>query len=224
MARNGLDSLVIGSYTTTYTATDSSGNQATRNREWSIIDTTPPVIFVDGKGTPYPCTVPPSKNYDLPDAVVHIEAGRTNPWDPRDGVGLCDAADEGRTSMSVTVTGFGGANGVSGENRVKYGGRDNLAIGELALTYTAVDGSGNRAEVSRTLVVRDTTPPVLTVNAAVSLQYGAPLEPWSSFSATDLYWSRPGEVTSEVKGVPSGLESGIARPGPVVILQRTFLD
>ena len=125
--------------------------------------------------------------------------------------------------MSVTVTGFKQQNGLSGEQRVAAGTRDNMEIGELRLTYVAVDGTGNKAQVTRTLLVQDTTAPVLTIRpAVVTLQYGQPHDPWSSFAVTDLYWSKGGEVTSEVKGVPTGLESGFARPGAYTLTFSAF--
>tara|TARA_Y100000766_G_scaffold3380_1_gene2615 strand:- start:3057 stop:6032 length:2976 start_codon:yes stop_codon:yes gene_type:complete len=45
---NNVDSNTVGSYTVTYTVTDSSGNTATASRTVNVVDTTAPVITISG--------------------------------------------------------------------------------------------------------------------------------------------------------------------------------
>ncbi len=44
---------VVGTYTVTFTSTDTNGNVATETREFKVIDTTPPVITVDDENNKY---------------------------------------------------------------------------------------------------------------------------------------------------------------------------
>jgi len=124
----------VGSYTLSYGATDSSGNQALSVVRTVVVkdpaDITPPVITLQGS------------------SVLSIEAGDTY-------------TDAGATATDA----------VDGNVGVSLNGEVNTnQPGVYTLTYLAVDSSGNRAtEVSRTVIVVDTTPPVVTLTGSSNL-------------------------------------------------------
>jgi hypothetical protein len=129
-ATGTVNTAVPGAYTITYTATDPSGNAATAvTRTVNVVDTTPPVITLNGS------------------ASMTVECH--NPFnDP-----LASATDECDPTPTVTSS----------------GGVDTSTPATYIVTYTATDHSGNAASVQRTVIVRDTTPPTLTLNGASSV-------------------------------------------------------
>lgn len=115
---------VPGNYALTYTVTNISGNVLTATRTVVVVDTTPPVITVNG----------------------------SNPL-----TNECYSAfvDPGATAYDL----------YSGSCAVTTNGNVNLNLpGTYAITYTAADSFGNSATNIRTVVIVDTTPPVLTLN------------------------------------------------------------
>ena len=76
-----VDTSTVGSYTVTYTATDSAGNEANTTRTITIIDVTPPVITLNGES-----------NITLEQNAVYTELGAT----------AVDAVDG---NVTVTTTG-----------------------------------------------------------------------------------------------------------------------
>jgi hypothetical protein len=121
--KNPVNSTISGTYTVTYSASDSSGNTASASRTVVVADSTPPVITLNGSAT------------------IHVEQG-TSYEDP--GASAMDSIDG-----PVTVT---ASNPVDG----------NLA-GVFDIIYQAVDSSGNIAQASREVHIRDTIAPLLTV-------------------------------------------------------------
>lgn len=117
---------VVGSYTLTYSATDSSGNQSTVTRTVKVQDLTPPVITLLGAN---PYTVAQGSGFVDPGATVS------------------DNVDGGLTPT------------VSGNVNVAQ-------VGSYTLTYTSVDSAGNRSTKTRTVLVVDQTPPVITLNGS----------------------------------------------------------
>ncbi len=125
-----VDADVPGTYTLTYTASDSEGNEATPViRTVEVADTTPPVItLVDAA----------SLNHEA--GVDYVDAGAT----------VTDSFD-----TSVTL--------------VESGEVDENTSGSYTLTYNATDAAGNAAaEVTRTVVVVDTTAPVITLSGELN--------------------------------------------------------
>jgi hypothetical protein len=117
---------VPGSYTITYTASDGT-NTATATRTVNVVDTTAPVITLNGAN---PLTVECHGSFTDPGAT---------------------ATDTCAGSLPVTVSGSIDVN----------------TVGTYTLTYTATDPSGNTVTATRTVNVVDTTPPAITVCAAV---------------------------------------------------------
>jgi hypothetical protein len=118
-----------GTYTITYSATDSAGNAATATRTVIVADTIAPTITLNGAA-----------------AVTH-EQGTTY---VDEGATATDSVD---TTVEVVVT-----------------GAINAAIaGEYTLTYTATDQAGNASSATRTVVVSDTTVPVVSLIGPATL-------------------------------------------------------
>ena len=118
-----------GTYTITYSATDSSGNAATATRTVIVADTIAPIITLNGAA-----------------AVTH-EQGTTY---VDEGATATDSVD---TTVEVVTT-----------------GAVNAAIaGEYTLTYTATDQAGNVSSATRTVVVSDTTVPVVSLIGPATL-------------------------------------------------------
>jgi len=113
----------LGTYTITYTAKDAAGNTATKTRTVKVVDTTPPVITLNG----------------LPTQMVECGQGYVE-------YGAM-AMDTCEGPLPVTITGTVSA-----------------AKGTYTLTYKATDSSGNTATATRTVIVSDTTAPVITIN------------------------------------------------------------
>lgn len=116
---------VPGNYTVVWSVTDAGGNAATVTRNVTVVDTTKPVISLNGAN---PMTVECHTSFADPGAT---------------------ASDSCDTGVPVNVAGAVNAD----------------AVGTYTLTYTAADDSGNAAvPVTRTVVVVDTTKPVITLN------------------------------------------------------------
>lgn len=113
---------------------------------------------------------------------------------------------------------------------------DPLVIGTYLVTYNVVDSSGNvAAEVTRTVIVQDTTPPTVSLNPSLdSIQVGADYHDYSVTTSdlTDTTISVSGVVNVEMPGTyvltytvedTSGNTSNIVRivtvydPTPVVV-------
>lgn len=140
-----VDESTLGTYIVTYDATDDSGNAATQlTRTVNVVDTTPPVITLNG------------------DAMVTLECG----VDTYTELGAT-ASDVCDPSVPVTI----------GGDTVDEG-----TPGTYIVTYDAQDDSGNMAvQVTRTVVVQDTLPPVIECNAPPTI---VPPDAPISFTAT----------------------------------------
>ncbi|BDH84656.1 hypothetical protein LLID5_19410 [Lactococcus lactis] len=114
---------VPGTYTITYTATDKSGNTATKTRTAVVKDTTPPKITLNG------------------DNPVYVEKG-TKFTDPGAAADIVDGTDAVSASGTVDVN----------------------TVETYTITYTATDKAGNKATISRNVIVRDTTAPTGSVS------------------------------------------------------------
>ena len=120
-----------GTYTLTYTATDSAGNTATATRTVIVADTIAPAITLIG-----------SANVTHEQGTTYRDEGAT-------------ATDEVDTSVEVVVTGV-----------------VNSAIaGTYTLSYTATDQAGNASSATRTVVVSDTTAPLVSLIGPATLAH-----------------------------------------------------
>src|SRR6266568_3024753 len=119
-----------GVYQISYSASDGNGNSATNTRTVYVVDTTPPVITLNGSAT---VTL-----------ECHVDSYTEQ------GAGVSDACDTALTTATV------------GGDTVNVN-----ATGTYHVTYNATDASGNHAlEVTRTVSVQDTTPPLVTILGA----------------------------------------------------------
>jgi len=121
-----VDTSTCGTYTVTYSATDSSGNSTQVTRTVIVQDTTPPVITLNGSST------------------MVLECG-VDGYTEQGAIALDNCAG----SVQVVI----------GGDTV-----DTLTCGTYTVTYTAADPSGNSAQVTRTVIVQDTTPPQFTLS------------------------------------------------------------
>ena len=203
-----------GTYTLTYTATDSAGNTVTATRTVIVADTTAPVITLVGpatvnltQGTPF--TDPGVSAMDTVDGSVAVvttgsvgtEVGTyTLTYTATDVTGnsatasrtVIVAGSVDRTAPIITLTGPTTVNheqgttysdqgatatdAVDGPVTVVVTGSVGTDAGTYTLTYTAIDNAGNTATATRTVIVADTTAPVITLvgPATVNLAQGTP--------------------------------------------------
>lgn len=114
-----------GAYAVTYTATDSAGNVGTATLTVTTVDTTKPVLTLNG------------------DATVYVELGLESYTES--GAAVVDV----ESGLVVDVD----------DNDV-----NNTEAGTYTVTYDVTDSSGNEAtQITRTVVVRDTIDPVISL-------------------------------------------------------------
>ena len=156
-----VNTAVVGVYTLTYNAVDSSGNAAiAKTRTVNVVDTNTPIITLSG---PSPVTVEAGS--------VYTDAGAT----------AQDNIDGDLTSSIVT----GGLPINTSE------------LGAHTVTYDVTDSNGNAAiQVTRTVNVVDTTPPVITLSGSspVTVEAGSVYTD-SGATAFDNHY---GDITSSI--------------------------
>jgi uncharacterized repeat protein (TIGR01451 family) len=169
----------IGTTTITYTATDTTGLQATATQTVTVIDDTKPVIVAPPDAA-YTCLsdVPAAHPSQATRGVVLDEDG--NPLPPGPPFDNCGVPV---VTVSETSTGAGSA----ASPRV------------ITRTFRATDAAGNFSDAIQTITVIDPTPPVLTLNGPTSVT----VECHTSFtdpgaSATDNCGSAAVTVTGSV--------------------------
>ena len=187
-----VDTDTLGSYTITYTATDANGNEGTATRTVNVVDTTAPVITLEGTN---PMTVELGGTYSEPGAESN--GGETvtitgsvdtdtlgsytitytatdangNEGTATRTVNVVDTTApvitlEGTNPMTVELGGTysePGAESNGGETVTITGSVDTDTLGSYTITYTATDANGNEGTATRTVNVVDTTAPVITL-------------------------------------------------------------
>ena len=187
-----VDTNTVGVYTITYTATDSSNNQATATRTVYVVDTNAPVITVLGDN---PATVEVGSTYS--DAGATADGGETVT-----ASGTVDTNTVGSYTVTYTATDSSGNQGIAtrtvnvvdttapvitvlgndpvtvevgstysdagatadgGETVTTSGTVDTNTVGVYTITYSATDSSNNVATATRTVNVVDTTVPTMTL-------------------------------------------------------------
>ncbi len=118
-----VDTSTVGTYTLTYTATDSAGNSVQSTRKVTVLDITAPIITINGDN---PMILNQHDSY--------TEAGAM----------ASDAVDG---TLNVTIS----------------GSVDTTTAGTYTITYSAQDSAGNSASHTRTITVKDTTKPTITL-------------------------------------------------------------
>jgi len=192
-----------GTYTVTYTATDSSGNSATATRMVIVKGVSAPVITLNGSN---PMAVECGAGYTEPGASAKDGcSGASLPVTISGTVASAagtytltySATDSNGNSISATrtvvvsdsiapVITLNGANPMTVECGTGYSepgatasdacddagvpvsisGSVPSAKGSYTMTYTATDKKGNKATVTRTVIVSDTKAPVITLNGS----------------------------------------------------------
>jgi hypothetical protein len=198
---------VVGSYTVTYTATDDEDNQSQITRTVNVVDTTAPVITLQGAN---PLTVERYSTYNEPGATANggenvIISSSVNTSTVGSYTVTYYATDDNNNSTSVTrtvnvvdttapVITLAGANPITierystysepgatangGENVVITGTVNTNTVGTYTRTYTATDDEDNQSQITRTVNVVDTTAPVITLNGSNQII----LERYSTYS------------------------------------------
>ena len=137
-----VDATTPGVYIVTYEAIDFSGNVKEITRTVTVVDTTPPVITLNG------------------DNAITVEC----PGPFTDPGASAEDACEGDLPVSVSLLSFTGPLSKGG------GLVDPTTLGTYVLAYDAVDSEGNEAtQVTRTVTVVDTAPPVITLNGSATI-------------------------------------------------------
>ncbi len=117
----------VGPHTITVTATDAAGNTGSDTTTFTVTDSTPPTLNLNGSAS----------------MTIECHTGFADP-----GATASDAC-AGNLTSAIQVTGTVNAN----------------AVGNYTLTYTVSDGV-NTTVKTRTVIVVDTTAPVITLNGA----------------------------------------------------------
>jgi hypothetical protein len=160
-----------GFYTVTFTSEDECGNITTCERTITLIDSTPPIIDVEAMDLELECADPAN------------EAAITA-WEMANGNAL--ASDDCSEPLdwdftTVELTGCG-------------------ATTEIIYTYSVTDECGNISTTTASVIISDTTPPVLTVPDDVIVECADMTE----ISVTD--WQNTATVTDDC-GMPMGIEA-----------------
>ncbi len=122
---NPVNTAVLGTYTVTYTVSDSSGNSDTETRTVTVVDTEDPILTVLGSD---PVTVEVGSTY--------ADAGAT-------------AVDSFDGDLTTSIVTFNPVN--------------TAVLGTYTVTYAVTDSSGNSDTATRTVIVVDTTIPVISL-------------------------------------------------------------
>ena len=140
---DSIDTTKLGLYEIIYTAYDKAGNIDTGSRQVEIVDTTAPVLVLNGEKD------------------VYIEAGDEY---IELGVTVTDNYDADRTRMEVEYINHYDLNGVY-QGRIKNKVIDTKLEGKYLVVYQDKDSNGNISEkVTRWVIVTDTTAPTVTAN------------------------------------------------------------
>ncbi len=199
-----VDTNTIGEYIVTYTATDTSGNRATKTRVVQVVDNTKPIITLLGEnpqsievGTAYTelgATALDDVDGDI-SAAIMIDSSALNInrlgtytilYNVKDSnnnsaltaqrsVKVVDTTAptiqlNGSATITIdensTYTDAGVSVNDNYDNNVTLTIENDLntsQVGSYTITYTAIDSSGNRATLSRNVLVRDITKPTITL-------------------------------------------------------------
>lgn len=135
-----INTSTIGQKTITYTSSDEAGNITQQIRTITVVDPTFPVITVLGNNPFY------------------LEAGTDFTFtDP--GATASDIVDGVLTVTTDTINGQTPSDYINGRKNIKE---------TYTITYRSTDNNNNTSTATRTVIVRDTTPPVITLNPSVT--------------------------------------------------------
>jgi len=138
-----VDPEVIGTYTIYFIAEDRHGTQTIIPRTFTVRDTLAPEVTL----------LEPQYNN------IYIEACSLETY-TEEGAKAFDYYDEDNLIINTVVT----------RGSTTIPAVDVNVVGTYTITYSATDSSGNTGKATRTVIVRDTIPPVITVdNSNLSL-------------------------------------------------------
>ena len=181
-----VDTSIVREYTITYTATDAAGNIGTATRTVNVVDTTLPLLTVNGDN---PATVEMGGTYtdlgatsDGGETVTSTETvdtltvgAYTITYSATDTAGNIGTATRivnvvDNTAPIITITGDNpatvelgttytdaGATADGGETVTSTGTVDTSTVGAYTITYSATDAANNTGTANRTVNVVDTT-------------------------------------------------------------------
>ncbi len=188
-----VDDTKLGTYTLTYTATDKAGNKASITRSVEVVDTTPPVITINGY------------------SAVEVEVGQDY-TDP--GFKATDSFDDNlslttnlNTDPPISEWRIGSLVTIA-DNVYKWHYTD----ATYKFTYTAVDQSGNTATAYRVVkLTPDVTPPEITLIG----------EAWNEIYLVDEYTPDDPETIDgfykQLKAWAPGATAEDAVDGPIAV-------
>jgi hypothetical protein len=169
----------IGTTTVTWTAKDATNNTATAVQHVTILDSTPPTLTV-------PATVSVSTGPGNTTGTVVV---------PSTTIGTATATDNSGSAPVISVTGVPAGNV--------------FPIGTTVLTWKATDASSNVTTGTQNVVVRDTTPPLVTAPAIVNVATGpgntsGKVVVGDAALGAAVYSDNSGAASLARTGVPSG--------------------
>jgi hypothetical protein len=150
---------VVGSYTITYTASDSAGHTTTRTRTVNVVDTTPPVVTAPANVTVY--------TNDGGGTTCNMVVSNAQ-------LGTASAADSCQGSLSTTRTGVPAGNV--------------FPVGTTTVTYSATDAYNNTGTATQTVTVIDNTQPVISCPSNITVESSCPsgaIATWTPPVGTD---------------------------------------
>jgi len=148
----------VGTTIITYTATDRSGNTAQAQQTVVVNDNTPPVL-----------TAPPNVS-------VNTGAGATT----------CSAVVSNATLGTATAT--DNCPGLGSITRTGVPAGNVFPVGTTTVSYSVTDAHGNTSTANQTVTVVDTTPPIISCPASITLEPTCPTGAIATFAnatATD---------------------------------------
>ena len=134
-----VDPNVVGQYTITYSASDTSGHTATATRTVNVVDTTKPVVSAPSNVTVSTGPGATSCGATVSDATL----------------GTASASDSCAGSLPVTRSGVPAGNA--------------FPVGTTTITYSATDPSNNTGTATQLVTVLDNTPPVISCPANITV-------------------------------------------------------
>ena len=134
-----IDKSALGEYRVRYKASDTHGNERIKYRYVDVVDTTGPVLTVNGANT------------------VYLEKGSA--YDHTADPGATDTENTGNT-ITVSVVKISDNSTVSGG----LSGIVTTSIETYKVKYSVLDNSNNEGSVYKTIIVQDTTGPTVTIN------------------------------------------------------------
>lgn len=187
-----VDTSKPGTYTVTYTVTDSSGNVTTITRTIVVIDANVPNTIGDVLNTNS------SSNNSVNNGGNTTGSNQTT-------IGITMLKLKGTTPMYVEYgsaykePGFKAFDTIDGDvtNKVVINGKVGSSLGSYTLTYTYTNSTGRTTSTKRTVIVRDTTPPkiILVGNNPQVIEVNTSYSELGAVANDSL----DGEVTVQVK-------------------------